>query len=371
MSLESLLRRRGGRVRQVTSTGRDSRGRETWLRPRKAKGKRVFIAPGEAHTVADLPGPGVVTRLWITVHPFKPRILRDLVLRCFWDEEPYPSVECPLGGFFGAHFSRRVHYVSACLVIGSGAFTSLWPMPFSEAARVTLTNEGTTAIDPVFYQLTYSDSVPSAADSGLRFHAQWRREAPTRPGIRYTILEAGGSGHYVGCSLAMQNRTWWLRPPLRSIPFPSGFGLGMMEGPVSVYVDGEEKPSVQGTAAEDDFGGAWYNLLGGNRATPGHGCTVCSPLTGRVAVYRFDLQAPLPFRRSLRVEVDHGFDNLIAADYSSVAYWYQEEPHQPYPTLPPSPQRRPSCPVLNLVQATLFLGLPLATVALLAAYLLS
>ncbi len=369
MSLESLLRRRQGRVSQVTSAGRDSRGRETWLRPREAKAKRVLIAHGETHTLASIQGLGLITRLWITIDPLRPRFLRELVLRCYWDDEPEPSVESPLGDFLGLPFSRRTSYSSAPLIASTGGFTSLWPMPFSTAARLTLTNEGNATVDPVFYQVTYSTALPPGADPALRFHAQWRRENPTSPGIPYAICRAHGRGHYVGCSLAMQNRTWWLRPPLRDVPFPNGFGLGMMEGSVSIYVDGEEDPSVRGTAAEDDFNGAWYNLLGGRRATPGHGCTALNVLTGRAAVYRFDLEAPVPFTRSMRVTVDHGYENRVAADFSSVAYWYQEEPHQTFPALPCPAMRRPAPTTANLAQAMLFVGLP-AAAALLAAALL-
>ncbi|TET54463.1 MAG: DUF2961 domain-containing protein, partial [Anaerolineales bacterium] len=248
-----------------------------------------------------------------------------------------------------------------------GGLTSLWPMPFSSGARLELTNDGASAVDPVFYQVTYYDSLPPGTATLLRFHAQWRRENPTQAEVPYTILETIGTGHYVGVSLAMQNRTWWLRPPLSRIAFPSGLGMGILEGWLSAYVDGEEEPSVRGTGVEDDFNGGWYNLPDGRIAAPYHGCTYSNVLTGRAALYRFDVGAPLPFTSSLRVTVDHGFKNQIVGDYSSVAFWYQDEPHQEFAPLPAAAARRPVSPLPNLAQAALFLGTPLAILALLVA----
>jgi len=122
-------------------------------------------------------------------------------------------------------------------------------------------------------------------------------------------LDAEGTGHYVGCHLFMQNLEWWLRPPLRKVLFPYGFGIGMLEGWESQYVDGEETASVVGTGTEDHFGGSWYYYMSKKFAAPYHGCTVRDYLRGRIAAYRFDVLAPVPFRQSLRVTIDHGFEN--------------------------------------------------------------
>jgi hypothetical protein len=195
----------------------------------------------------------------------------------------------------------------------------------------------------------------------LRFHAQWRRENPTRRGVPYTILNAEGSGHYVGCHLNMQNREWWLRPPVRAIPFPRGFGLGMMEGWESIYHDGETEPSVRGTGTEDYFNGSWYYLpKGGRFSAPYHGCIVRDLLRSRIAVYRFDMAAPLSFSRSLRVEIGHGFSDDLTCDYSSTAYWYQVEPHGLFPELPPVDLRQPHPATINLAQSALVLAPPVA-----------
>lgn len=167
------------------------------------------------------------------------------------------------------------------------------------------------------------------------FHAQYRRHrsVPREPLV---LLEAAGQGHFVGLCLDLQCDEWWLRPPLREIALPRGFGLGVLEGWESFAVDGE--PAVMGTGGEDYFGGGFY-FLGGAFSTAGHGCTRRSFLTGRVSAYRFHLDDPVPFRNALRLTLDHGFLNSMQCEAASVAYWYQAEPHAPFPTRP-SPERR-------------------------------
>ena len=239
----------------------------------------------------------------------------------------------------------------------AGAFNCLWLMPYANGARLEITNEGPSVVDPLFFNITYRELIEPP--SMLRFHAQWRRENPTRRGVRYTILDAEGSGHYVGCHLSMQNREWWLRGPLKEIKFPRGFGLGMMEGWETIYRDGETKPSVWGTGTEDYFNGAWYYLPKvGRFSAPYHGCILRDLLRSRIAVYRFDMSAPVPFSHSLRVNIGHGFYNELTCDYSSTAYWYQAEPHRPFPELPHLRQPQPAG--RNVVQSALFLGAPLA-----------
>jgi len=360
-----LLIPQPGWTRQASSFGRDPDRGDDWGRHRhlEARIKRILIAPGEAHTMASLSGAGMITRIWMTtLLPFNAHALRDLVLRFYWDGEDHPSVESPFGDFFGAPFGKYQPYASAALSLTAGAFNCLWLMPYGSGARLEITNEGTVVVDPFFYNITYRQ-LPEGPPSPLRFHALWRRENPTRRGVPYTILDAEGSGHYVGCHLNMQNRGWWLRPPLRAISFPRGFGLGMLEGWEAIYRDGESEPSVHGTGTEDYFNGAWYFLpKEGRFSAPYHGCILRDVLRSRVAAYRFDMSAPISFSRSLRVEIGHGFSDELACDYSSTAYWYQAEPHRPFDKLPPADLRRPQPATVNLAQAALVLAPPVAAV---------
>jgi hypothetical protein len=164
----------------------------------------------------------------------------------------------------------------------------------------------------------------------------------------------------------MQNLQWWLKRPLSDIPFPYGFGMGMLEGWESIYVDGEQTPSTIGTGTEDFFGGAWYYVSDGKFQAPDHGCTLRDYLRGRIAAYRYDLDFPMSFERNIRVDLDHGFENQIRCDYTSIAYWYQTEPHSLLSPLPPVPERQASSPMPNLMQTGILLGGPaLAGLALL------
>ncbi len=351
-----LLTKRPGHTRQASSYGRDPDRGSDWcgLRPRPAFRKRILLKPNETHVMADLDHPGVITRIWMTAFPLTNRhALRDVVLRFYWDGESKPSVECPFGDFFGVPFGNYISYIAQPMSFVSRAGCCYFPMPFASGARLEITNEGPKTVEPFFYQVTYYE-LEEEPETPLRFHAQWRRENTTQPDMPYTILDAVGEGHYVGCHLFMLNRSWWLRSSISQMAFPYGMGMGMLEGWESIFVDGETTPSVIGTGTEDYFSGAWYYFWGGTFNAPYHGCTVRDYLRGRVAIYRFDVQAPTPFQNSLQVFMDHGFENKIVGDYSSVAYWYQTEPHRPFPLLPDRRASQTAASFTNLLQAGFF-----------------
>jgi hypothetical protein len=359
-----LLYPQPGWTRQASSFGRDPDRGGAWcgFRPLEARIKRISLAPGETHTMASLSGAGLITRInMTTLLPFNVHALRNLVLRFYWDGELRPSVESPFGDFFGAPFGAYQPYASIPMSLTAGAFNSLWLMPYADGARLEVTNEGPVFVEPFFYNITYLE-IKEGLPNSLRFHALWKRENPTQRGVPYTILNAEGRGHYVGCHMNLQNREWWLRSPVKAIPFPRGFGLGMMEGWETIYRDGQTEPSVLGTGVEDYFNGAWYYISkGGLFSAPYHGCIVRDLLRNRIAVYRFDANAPVSFSQSLRVCIGHGFYNELACDYSSTAYWYQEEPHRPFPELPPYNLRQPHPATDNIAQAALMIAPPVIT----------
>src|SRR5262245_42109885 len=95
--------------------------------------KYVDIAPGETLTMCRLEGAGRIVRLWLTVPLFgQRRVLKDAVLRTYWDRETNPSVDVPLGDFFGAAFGKPVRLVSERLLVIGGAFVSRFEMPFND-----------------------------------------------------------------------------------------------------------------------------------------------------------------------------------------------------------------------------------------------
>jgi hypothetical protein len=263
-----------------------------------------------------------VRRWWLTIAPRNSvAIQRQLIVRCWWDDEPTPSVEVPVSDFFGVGFGEWRQFVSAPLSMTSGGYNSYWPMPFRRRARITVENRSPVAVDAFYYNVAVeADDRPPADSAAARyFHAQFRRATAAR-GAPVVVLEAEGRGHYAGTVLSMQPRR--------------GRGLWYLEGDERVFVDGEASPGVVGTGTEDYFSSGWYFDTGPYSA-PYHGLTVKDTLSGRVSAYRWHVEDPIPFARRLRFEVEHGGTNDAPnTDYTSVAYWYQTHPHAPFPALP-------------------------------------
>lgn len=280
------------------------------------------VQPGQTLTLFDAQGPGIVRRFWVTIAPrLEPEIMRQTILRMYWDGETTPSVEVPIGDFFGVGFGQQVDFQSLPLNETSGGYNCYWPMPFHKSARWTITNLSKHRIDAFYYNLDWT-KYDKLEPNMRHFHAQWRRENPTSPNKNYTILEAKGEGHYVGTALFMQNRR--------------GRGLGFLEGDEMVWVDGNTRPSLYGTGTEDYFSSGWYYDRGTYSALY-HGVPIKDTTLGRISSYRWHIEDAIPFKKSIRFTIEHGTNNESEADYSSVAYWYQSEPHAAFPPLPKDP----------------------------------
>ncbi len=295
------------------------------------------LAPGETLTLLDEAGPGIITHVWITIASPEEYHLKKLVLRMFWDNEATPSVESPVGDFFGLGLGDYFLYHSIPLAVGSAkALNSFFEMPFVKHARITVTNEGREAVEAFYFNLDYRAYRQPLPTDTLYFHAQYRQAAPNQAiasnGLNldgkdnYVWMEATGRGHFVGVTMSvLENQDgWW------------------GEGDDMFFIDGEARPSINGTGTEDYFLGAWdfgdrsfsYGLFG-------------APLKGeeragaRWSVYRFHLDSPITFTKSLRATIEHGHANDRADNYYSVAYWYQTEPHAVFPPLPQVEERLP------------------------------
>ncbi|UCH35664.1 MAG: DUF2961 domain-containing protein, partial [Armatimonadota bacterium] len=288
--------------------------------------------PGQMREIANIEGPGAITHLWFTMGAREPGFLRKVVIRMYWDDEKEPSVECPIGDFFGLGHGQYYRYSCAPIQIGDyGGLNCYWRMPFAKRARVTLTNECDSGFGIYFY-VDYVTYKPRAVDFGKLgyFHAQYRQGRPPDMDEDYTILDAKGRGSYVGCNYTIQLSQigWW------------------GEGDDKFYIDGDTKPTIWGTGSEDYFGGAWgfpntdyANLYIG---VPLNGFFQTGAITN---CYRYHIEDPVPFTKSVRLDIEHRGEGVDAAgqrtgfvvrpDYiASVAYWYQTEPHAPFAALP-------------------------------------
>jgi Protein of unknown function (DUF2961) len=306
------------------------------------------IAPGQTLTVLDADGPGTLTHIWFTLASREPYHLKKLVLRMFWDRETSPSIEAPLGDFFGLGLGDYHIWQSELLAVApQRALNSFFAMPFQKHALITVSNEGQRNVDAFYFNLDYRAYTNPLPQDTLYFHAQFRQAQPNHgwttdwtsnsdPKVNeaknldgkenYVWMEATGRGHYVGVTMSvLQNQDgWW------------------GEGDDMFFIDGESHPSITGTGSEDYFLGAYdfgdqafsYHLFG-------------APVKGeeragsRSAVYRFHLDSPITFAKSLRATIEHGHANHRSDNFYSVAYWYQTEPHSTFPPLPPVDQRLP------------------------------
>lgn len=269
----------------------------------------LHVKAGQTVTLFSHEGAGCVHRFWVTIAPREDvSILSQVILRMYWDGEQYPSVECPIGAFFGVGFGEQKDYISMPLEETSGGYNCFWPMPFHRSARWTLSNGSDKPIDAFYYNIDYTalESLPAAT---RHFHAQFRRENPTTPGRNYTILDTVGEGHYVGTALFMAGRG----------------GLYFLEGNEMVYIDGADKPSVEGTGTEDYFCSGWY-FDRGTYCAPYHGLIIKDEARSRISAYRWHIEDAIPFSKSIRFTIEHGTGNGTTADYSSVAYYYLAGP---------------------------------------------
>jgi len=295
------------------------------------------LDPGQTLTLLDERGPGEISHVWITIASSEQHHLKKMVLRMYWDGELKPSVEAPVGDFFGLGLGDYFMYQSIPLAVGADkALNCFFPMPFQRHARITLTNEGGERADAVYWNIDFRAYQQPLPSDTLYFHAEYRQAAPNRAfpenkvnlegTDNYVWLETTGHGHFVGVTMSVIENAdgWW------------------GEGDDMFFIDGERLPSINGTGTEDYFLGAWdfggkafsYNLFGAPVVGP-------ERQGGRWSVYRFHLDSPITFTKSLRATIEHGHANDRGDNYYSVAYWYQSEPHAEFPALTPVDQRLP------------------------------
>ena len=227
---------------------------------------------------------------------------------------------CPVGDFFcDAFCGDAIDFATEYFGNHGKHWYCYLPMPFDTGCRIEIENQGEQEDTCVAYDVTVEAWDRCPPELG-RLHACWRRENPTQPGRAYTLLDTPGRGHFVGCNLSVQ-----------AFGTPS---LAFLEGIARVHVDGQKEPTLKVWGTEDFLGGSFY-FCGGTYAGPHSGCTVKDEHRGRFAGYRLFIKDAIPFDSHINVLVNHG-ESINSgpigsyegqADYSSVAYWYQAEPH--------------------------------------------
>lgn len=289
---------------------------------------RVFITKGETMTIAEMEGPGCITHIWLT----PTGNWRYMILRIYWDDEKEPSVECPVGDFFCMGWGQYAQISSLPICVNPGrAFNSYWQMPFRKKCKITMEN-----VDEVdmtlYYQIDYT--LTDIPEDAAYFHAQWRRTFYNESSDFVILDNVKGQGQFVGMYLAwgVRNNGWW------------------GEGEAKFFIDGDKKfPTICSTGLEDYFCGS-YNFEIGNRyiefCTPYTGlCQVirpdgCYQAQTRFGLYRWHITDPVRFKKDLKVTMqDLGWSREKRylpqhSDIAATSYWYQTEPHAPFPKFP-------------------------------------
>ena len=315
------------------------------------------IEAGEKRTLCEIDGPGCIKHLWMTLGIPQEDYCRQIIIRMYWDDGPEPSVECPIGDFFGLGHGMRKNFITAPLQMspqnGKG-FNAWWPMPFKKKAVIEVENQGAEGYSHYFY-IDY-ESYPSvdAVANQTYFHVQWHSERNTQgwayeEGLtaeayrkdsrwqnlsdteNFVMCDVDGNGMYCGAHLEIdcfqRNPNDW-------------YG----EGDDMMLIDGESwPPSLHGTGTEDWYHCAYCPTQEYN--APYHGIILYSGSEewrwkGKNTVYRYHVEDPIRFRTSFRISIEHGHANKLSNDYTSTAY-YITEPQRGGPPLPPVEYRIP------------------------------
>ena len=351
MNLGNLHRLSNAKTRSISPenfTGEPGKGGMATLETGTAKGPArelgvgwkvnpfVHIKAGQTFTLAEISGSGAIQHIWMT----PTGNWRLSILRFYWDDEKEPSVEVPVGDFFGVGWGSYAHLNSLAVTVNPGsAFNCYWPMPFRRKCRITMENINSEDMR-LYYQVDYTlTDVPNDA---AYFHAQYRRANPTKGSIFTMVDGIQGKGHYVGTYMAwgVRNNGWW------------------GEGEIKFYMDGDtEYPTINGTGTEDYFCGSYdfdtrkKNEAGVDVVDYTYFSTAYAGLhevvrgdghyqvMQRFGMYRWHIVDPVRFEKSLKITIqDLGWKTggrylQQQSDISSVVFWYQTEPHAKFPVM--------------------------------------
>ena len=298
----------------------------------------VVIKAHTTFTIAEIDSSGSIQHIWMT----PTGNWRYSILRMYWDDETTPSVEVPVGDFFGMGWGQYAHLNSLAVTVNPGsAFNCYWPMPFRKKCKITMENIADKDM-VLYYQVDYVlTEVPSDA---AYFHAQFRRINPL-PYKQDVVLLDGvkGKGQYVGTYIAwgVHNNGWW------------------GEGEIKFFIDDDDKfPTICGTGTEDYFCGSYdfdtrrKNAAGVETVEYTEFSTAYAGLhqvirgdghyavQQRFGMYRWHITDPIRFEKNLKVTIQAlGWRNdgrylPLQDDIASTVFWYQTPGHAAFPALP-------------------------------------
>jgi hypothetical protein len=299
----------------------------------------VVIKAGSTFTLATIDGSGSIQHIWMT----PTGNWRYSILRFYWDDETTPSVEVPVGAFFCMGWNQYAPVTSLPVVVNPGsAFNCYWPMPFRKKCRITMEN-----LDDhdmvLYYQVDYL--LTQVPDDAAYFHAQYRQVQSVPYKHDYVLVDSiRGKGQYVGTYMAYESRNngWW------------------GEGEIKFFMDGDTQfPTICGTGTEDYFCGSYDFDTRKPGTTQGEDASAYTefsgPYTGlpqvirgdghynimqRFGLYRWHVRDPVRFDKSLKVTIQdlgwksEGRYKPLQDGIASVVFWYQDEPHVPFPPIP-------------------------------------
>jgi len=335
ISPENFTGAKGGGGKATTGTGS---GHARELGQGWKINPSVVIKSKTIFTIAEIDGPGSIQHIWMT----PTGNWRYSILRFYWDDEATPSVEVPVGDFFGMGWGQYSPLSSLAVCVNPGsAFNCYWPMPFRKKCRITMENLDEKDM-VLFYQVDYI--LTEVAGDAAYFHGQFRRTNPLPFKQNYTLVDnIQGRGQYVGTYMAwgVHNNNWW------------------GEGEIKFYIDGDtDYPTICGTGTEDYFCGSYDFVTKKKNASgvPESNYTeFCTAYTGlpqvirgdghynvsqRFGLYRWHITDPIRFEKNLKVTIqdlgwrDGGRYLPLQDDIASVVFWYQSEPHGAFPKLP-------------------------------------
>jgi len=325
--------------------------------PSGANRDYTTIKPGDTLTIASIEGAGIIRRFYLAPFGADRMRYRKLMLRMYWDGAEQPCVEVPLGDFFGAGLGTIRELEAGPIRVNPGVsgfdfdgMVSYLPMPFQHGARITIENDGGVENLRLWFQVDFeemdSETLPENAG---QLHASWRREAltlvdegvvrnsslgsddvPNTSGAgNFTLLETSGQGKFVGFFLTVDNIAggWW------------------GEGDDMIFVDGAQwPPTYAGTGTEEIFNagccpdGEFTRSDSGFYVIENRG----DRWGGKNQLYRFYLNDPVHFQKSIRATIEHGHANSFENDYSATAFWYQKDEHSNFPPVLPAKDRLPA-----------------------------